>query len=94
MPAPGPGAGAYSAAKAGLTQLARVAALELGEAGIRVNVLHPNAVFDTAVWDEETLNKRAQHYGLSVAEYKENNVLKKQVTSKDVATMGTPVYQS
>ena len=87
VPAPGPGAGAYSAAKAGLTQLARVAALELGEAGIRVNVLHPNAVFDTAVWDEETLNKRAQHYGLSVAEYKENNVLKKQVTSKDVAIM-------
>ncbi|MEX2131198.1 MAG: SDR family NAD(P)-dependent oxidoreductase, partial [Pseudohongiellaceae bacterium] len=30
VPAPGPGAAAYSAAKAGLTQLARVAALELG----------------------------------------------------------------
>ena len=56
-PAPGPGAGAYSVAKAGLTQLARVAALELAEAGIRVNVLHPNAVFDTALWTEESVAK-------------------------------------
>jgi len=87
VPAPGPGAGAYSAAKAGLTQLARVAALELGEAGIRVNVLHPNAVFDTGVWDEATLSKRAQHYGLTVVEYKKNNVLEKAVTSKDVVVM-------
>jgi NAD(P)-dependent dehydrogenase (short-subunit alcohol dehydrogenase family) len=87
VPAPGPGAGAYSAAKAGLTQMARVAALELGSAGIRVNVLHPNAVFDTGVWDEETLEKRAQHYGLSVEEYKQNNVLKKTVTSHDVAVL-------
>ena len=34
--APGPGAAAYSASKAALTQLARVAALEWGAAGIRV----------------------------------------------------------
>src|SRR5439155_18067605 len=47
VPAPGPGAAAYSASKAALTQLARVAALEWGEFGIRVNVVHPNAVFDT-----------------------------------------------
>ena len=87
VPAPGPGAGAYSVAKAGLTQLARVAALELGEDGIRVNVLHPNAVFDTGVWDEETLATRAAHYGLSVEQYKQNNVLKKTVTSRDVAIM-------
>ena len=57
-PAPGPGAGAYSVAKAGLTQLARVAALEMAAAGIRVNVIHPNAVFDTALWTEELLRKR------------------------------------
>ncbi len=48
VPAPGPGAAAYSASKAALTQLARVSALEWGEDGIRVNVVHPNAVFDTA----------------------------------------------
>lgn len=87
VPAPGPGAGAYSTAKAGLTQMARVAALELGAEGIRVNVIHPNAVFDTAVWDEDTLQQRAAHYGLTIEEYKENNVLKKEVTSADVAIL-------
>ena len=48
--APGPGAAAYSASKAALTQLARVAALEWAADGIRVNVIHPDAVFDTGVW--------------------------------------------
>jgi rhamnose utilization protein RhaD (predicted bifunctional aldolase and dehydrogenase)/NAD(P)-dependent dehydrogenase (short-subunit alcohol dehydrogenase family) len=87
VPAPGPGAAAYSAAKAGLTQLARVAALELGQDGIRVNVLHPNAVFDTGVWTDEVLASRAAAYGLSVDDYKRNNVLGVDVTSKDVAAM-------
>ena len=87
VPAPGPGASAYSVAKAALTQLARVAALELGEKGIRVNVLHPNAVYDTGIWTEEVLAARAKHYGLSVQEYKTNNVLKVEVTSKDVADL-------
>jgi enoyl-[acyl-carrier-protein] reductase (NADH) len=44
-------------------------------------------VFDTGVWDEETLATRAAHYGLSVEQYKQNNVLKKTVTSRDVAIM-------
>jgi NAD(P)-dependent dehydrogenase (short-subunit alcohol dehydrogenase family) len=87
VPAPGPGACAYSVAKAGQTQLARVAALELGGLGVRVNVIHPNAVFDTALWTSEVLEKRAQHYGMSVEEYKTNNVLKTEVTSKDVAAL-------
>ena len=86
-PAPGPGAGAYSVAKAGLTQLARVAALELAEAGIRVNVLHPNAVFDTALWSEQLLRDRAASYGISVEEYKANNLLGVEITSADVAEM-------
>src|ERR1700692_923396 len=68
--APGPGAAAYSASKAALTQLARVAALEWGAAGIRVNTLHPNAVFDTGIWTNEVLRARAESYGLSVEEYK------------------------
>ena len=85
--APGPGASAYSVAKAGLTQLGRIAALELGEKGIRVNMLHPNAVFDTGVWTDEILKTRAKHYGLSVEEYKTNNILKTEVTSSDVAEL-------
>ncbi|MBI2295264.1 MAG: bifunctional aldolase/short-chain dehydrogenase [Betaproteobacteria bacterium] len=87
VPAPGPGAAAYSASKAGVNQLARVAALEWGEDGIRVNVLHPNAVFDTAIWTDEVLKARAAHYGMSVEEYKRRNVLKTEVTSRDVAEL-------
>jgi rhamnose utilization protein RhaD (predicted bifunctional aldolase and dehydrogenase)/NAD(P)-dependent dehydrogenase (short-subunit alcohol dehydrogenase family) len=87
VPAPGPGVAAYSVAKAGLTQLARVAALELAASGIRVNVIHPNAVFDTAIWTREVLGKRAKHYGMSIEEYKTNNLLKTEVTSADVARL-------
>jgi rhamnose utilization protein RhaD (predicted bifunctional aldolase and dehydrogenase)/NAD(P)-dependent dehydrogenase (short-subunit alcohol dehydrogenase family) len=87
VPAPGPGAGAYSASKAALNQLARVAALEWGADRIRVNVIHPNAVFDTGIWTDEVLASRAQNYGLSVDEYKRNNVLKVEVTSRDVAEL-------
>lgn len=85
VPAPGPGAAAYSVAKAGLAQMARLAALELGEFGIRVNTVHPNGVFDTAIWSGAVLAQRAAHYGVTVEEYKTNNVLQKEVTSEDVA---------
>ena len=85
--APGPGAAAYSASKAALTQLARVAALEWGDDGIRVNVVHPNAVFDTGVWSDDVLAERAAHYGVTVDEYKANNVLRTEVTSADVARL-------
>ncbi|MBT9438361.1 MAG: bifunctional aldolase/short-chain dehydrogenase [Desulfobacterales bacterium] len=87
VPAPGPGASAYSVAKAGLTQLARIAAMELAVFGIRVNIVHPDAVFDTGIWTQEVLESRAKHYGLTVAEYKTKNLLKTEVTSKDVAAM-------
>jgi rhamnose utilization protein RhaD (predicted bifunctional aldolase and dehydrogenase)/NAD(P)-dependent dehydrogenase (short-subunit alcohol dehydrogenase family) len=87
VPAPGPGAAAYSAAKAGLTQLARIAAIELGKDNIRVNTIHPNAVFDTGVWTEEILQQRAASYGMSVQQYKANNVLHTEVSSHNVAAM-------
>jgi len=87
VPAPGPGAAAYSASKAALQQLVRVAALEWGAEGIRINTLHPNAVFDTGVWTEEVLASRAAAYGLSVAEYRTNNVLRVEVSSRDVAEL-------
>jgi rhamnose utilization protein RhaD (predicted bifunctional aldolase and dehydrogenase)/NAD(P)-dependent dehydrogenase (short-subunit alcohol dehydrogenase family) len=86
-PAPGPGAGAYSVAKAGLTQLARVAALELAKSGIRVNVIHPDAVFDTGIWTDEIISKRATNYGLTVEQYKTKNLLGVQIKSRDVAEL-------
>ena len=87
FPAPGRGAAAYSVAKAGQTQLARIAALELGEYGVRVNTLHPHAVFDTAIWTPEVLAARAKNYDMTVEEYKTNNVLKTEIKSDNVAQL-------
>jgi rhamnose utilization protein RhaD (predicted bifunctional aldolase and dehydrogenase)/NAD(P)-dependent dehydrogenase (short-subunit alcohol dehydrogenase family) len=87
VPAPGPGAAAYSASKAALNQLARVAALEWAKDGIRINTIHPNAVYDTALWTDEVLASRAKAYDMTVEQYKKNNLLKTEVASKDVAEM-------
>ncbi len=87
VPAPGPGAAAYSASKAAITQLSRVAALEWGNDNIRVNVVHPNQVFDTGIWSNDVLTNRAASYGLSVDEYKKNNILHTTITSHDVARL-------
>lgn len=83
--APGKGAGAYSVAKAGQTQLARVAALEGAEHGIRVNTLHPHLVLDTELWTEDIIRDRAAAYGMTAEQYRTNNLLKTEITSRDVA---------
>ena len=96
--APGPGAAAYSVTKAGVTQLARVAALELAGDGVRVNTLHPDAVFDTEIWTQEALEKSAKRYGMTVDEYKTKNLLKTEIKSTDIArlisSMSGPVFRA
>jgi NAD(P)-dependent dehydrogenase (short-subunit alcohol dehydrogenase family) len=87
VPAPGPGAAAYSASKAALNQLARVAALEWAKDGIRINSLHPDAVYDTGLWTEDLLAARAKAYDMTVDQYKKKNLLKTEVSSKDVAEL-------
>jgi len=94
VPAPGPGAAAYSASKAALNQLMRVTALEWGSDKINLNTIHPNAVFDTGIWTDEVLESRAKHYNLSVEEYKTNNVLNINVTSHNVAEMAADMCSS
>ncbi|MDA1043868.1 MAG: SDR family oxidoreductase [Verrucomicrobia bacterium] len=89
--APGAGAAAYSVSKAGVTQLARVAALELAPHGVRVNILHPDAVFDTELWTQEALEKSAARYGMSVAEYKTKNLLHREIKSTDIAALVSTV---
>jgi len=84
--APGRGAAAYSAAKAGLTQMARVAALELAPT-IRVNIVHPDSVYDTAIWTGDVLKARAKAYGLNVEDYKKRNLLGRAIRSADVAAL-------
>jgi len=90
VPAPGPGAAAYSASKAALTQLSRVAALEWAADGIRVNLVHPDAVFDTGLWNPDLLAERAQRYDMTVDEYKRRNLLSTEVSS---ALVGSAVVR-
>lgn len=94
--APGPGASAYSCSKAALTQLCRVAALELAPHQVRVNIIHPDAVFDTKIWTPEVLARSAERYGMTVEGYKTKNLLKVEIKSKDignmVAAMASPLF--
>ena len=85
--APGPGAAAYSSSKAAVTQLTRVAALEWAEEGVRLNMIHPDAVFDTGLWTPELLAARADHYGMTIDQYKRRNLLHAEVTSAKVGAL-------
>jgi rhamnose utilization protein RhaD (predicted bifunctional aldolase and dehydrogenase)/NAD(P)-dependent dehydrogenase (short-subunit alcohol dehydrogenase family) len=87
VPAPGPGAAAYSASKAALNQVARVAALEWAKDAIRINSLHPDSVYDTGLWTPELLTARAKAYNMTIEQYKKKNLLRTEVASRDVAEL-------
>jgi NAD(P)-dependent dehydrogenase (short-subunit alcohol dehydrogenase family) len=61
--------------------------LEWGKDSIRVNVIHPNAVFDTGIWTEERVASRAAAYGMDADAYRKSNVLGVEVSSRDVAEL-------
>jgi len=87
---PGAGFGAYSAAKAGMVQLARIVALEGAEAGIRANMVCPDAVFeDSRLWSDEIKEMRAREHGVDPAEleafYQQRNLLRTRILPLDVA---------
>lgn len=96
--APGAGAVAYSSSKAAVTQMARVAALEWARDGVRVNIVHPDQVFDTGIWTDEVLKARAAHYGLTVEQYKRRNLLGVEIKSRYVgdfiAEMLGPLFEN
>ena len=88
--APGKDFGAYSASKAAQVQLARVLAIEAGPDRIRVNLVHPDAVFqDSGLWSEEVRQERARAYGIDPSGleefYRKRNLLGERVTPEDVA---------
>src|ERR1051325_1104138 len=63
--APGAGFGPYSVAKAGLVQLAKIAALEGGDDGIRANIVNPDAIFaGSRLWSDELRRERAAKHGV------------------------------
>lgn len=88
--APGKDFGAYSAAKAAEAQLARVAAIEGGPLGVRVNMVNPDAVFAaTGLWSPELREQRARAHGIAPEEiddfYRRRTLLGVSVRPEDVA---------
>jgi len=85
-----PNAAAYCTAKAAEIHLARCLALEGAEAGIRVNVVNPDAVLrGSKIWSGEWLDQRASTYktdkeGLEEM-YRQRSMLKRSVLPEDIA---------
>lgn len=81
---------AYGSAKAAEIQMARGLAQELGEFGIRVNSVLPDAVMrDSRIWDGGVKERRAQQYGITADElvdyYKSRTALRVEILPDDVA---------
>ncbi|HMQ41154.1 MAG TPA: bifunctional rhamnulose-1-phosphate aldolase/short-chain dehydrogenase [Paracoccus sp. (in: a-proteobacteria)] len=85
-----PNASAYCTAKAAEIHLARCLALEGAEAGIRVNVVNPDAVLrGSKIWEGDWLDQRASTYktdkeGLEEM-YRQRSMLKRSVLPEDIA---------
>lgn len=85
-----PNASAYCTAKAAEIHLARCLALEGAEAGIRVNVVNPDAVLrGSRIWSGEWLDQRASTYGTDKdgleEMYRQRSMLKLSVLPEDIA---------
>lgn len=87
----GKNASAYSSAKAAELHLARCLAEEGAPAGIRVNVVNPDAVLaGSRIWNESGWREqRAKAYGIKPEEleeyYRNRNALKVFITPEDIA---------
>jgi rhamnulose-1-phosphate aldolase/alcohol dehydrogenase len=85
-----PGASAYCTAKAAELHLARCLALEGAEAGIRVNVVNPDAVIrGSRIWSGSWKQERAASNRIAEDEveefYRNRSLLKRSVYPEDVA---------
>ncbi|WP_299673092.1 bifunctional rhamnulose-1-phosphate aldolase/short-chain dehydrogenase [uncultured Roseobacter sp.] len=85
-----PNAAAYCTAKASEIHLARCLALEGAEAGIRVNVVNPDAVLrGSKIWEGDWLEQRAGTYGTDKdgleEMYRQRSMLKRSVFPEDIA---------
>jgi rhamnose utilization protein RhaD (predicted bifunctional aldolase and dehydrogenase)/NAD(P)-dependent dehydrogenase (short-subunit alcohol dehydrogenase family) len=89
---PGAAFGAYSSAKAGAHQLGKIAALELAEFGVRVNMINADAIFDaegisSGLWDvvgpDRMKARNLDPAGLKEF-YRQRNLLQATVTADHV----------
>lgn len=85
-----PNASAYCTAKAAEIHLARCLALEGAAAGIRVNVVNPDAVLrGSKIWTGEWKEQRAAAYAMSTDDleehYRQRSMLKRSVFPEDIA---------
>jgi NAD(P)-dependent dehydrogenase (short-subunit alcohol dehydrogenase family) len=85
-----PGASAYCTAKAAAVHLARCLAVEGAEAGIRVNVVNPDAVIrGSRIWSGSWRAERAASNRIADEEveefYRKRSLLKRSVLPEDVA---------
>ncbi len=95
VPMPGADFVAYSASKAGAVQVAKVAALEGAPLNVRVNIVHPDAVFDdessgktSGLWDHvgpERMRSRGLDPSDLRAFYQGRNLLGCPVSADQVA---------
>jgi rhamnose utilization protein RhaD (predicted bifunctional aldolase and dehydrogenase)/NAD(P)-dependent dehydrogenase (short-subunit alcohol dehydrogenase family) len=92
VPDPGAAFGAYSASKAGAHQISKIAALELAELGVRVNMVNPDAVFgdekiSSGLWDligpDRMRSRGLDPEGLREY-YRQRNLLKVAVKAEHV----------
>ncbi len=89
---PGPAFGAYSASKAAAHQLGKIAALELAELGVAVNMINADAVFaadgiDSGLWEvvgpDRMRARKLDPAGLREY-YRNRNLLKAEVSAEQV----------
>ena len=84
-------ASAYASAKAAANHLARCLALEGAPAGIRVNVVNPDAVIKgSKIWDGDWRKERAGAHGIDAGKeleehYRARSMLKRDVLPEDIA---------
>ncbi len=86
----GPNNVGYGTAKAAQQHMARLMAAELGESGIRVNIINPDGVIiGSKIWEGDWAEGRAKTYGITVEElpqfYANRNLLKQIILPADIA---------
>ncbi|MCY3997356.1 MAG: bifunctional aldolase/short-chain dehydrogenase [Rhodobacter sp.] len=81
---PGAGLGPYGTSKAALLALVRQYAIEHGASGITSNAVNADRI-RTNLLTEEFVRERAAARGITPAEYMRGNLVRREVTGRDVA---------